>query len=264
MYHPTIDSRSAEGVLDPIVLMARAGRSGLRVAALNCLIVRRTRWRSATEASPVIAMFSQATSRRAARVLLWRIDELAGCMGDVGGARFSASVALSEDTNTKGEASRAIANLAANADVQQTLLKEGVLLPMVKALEIDDINCQRFSALCLANLATTIASQIKVVQAGAIRPLVALAHNPTGHSGAATRLALANRATVAGRRHDRGGRPCFRCGTRPASCPVHGLRANLSCAVGNHTIMVEQGGLQPLITLHVQPDPASINRQRLH
>ena len=48
------------------------------------------------------------------------------------------------------------------------LLKEGVLQPMVGALERDDVNCQRFAALCLANLATTVASQVKVVQAGAI------------------------------------------------------------------------------------------------
>ena len=44
------------------------------------------------------------------------------------------------------------------------LLKEGVLQPMVGALEKDDVNCQRFAALCLANLATTVASQVKVVQ----------------------------------------------------------------------------------------------------
>ena len=31
--------------------------------------------------------------------------------------------------------------------------------------------------------------------------------------------------------------------------------ANLSCAVGNHAIMVEQGGLQPLITLAYASDP---------
>ena len=95
---------------------------------------------------------------------LVELAELHGRLLEERGLAPLVALALSEDTNTKGEASRAIANLAANADVQQTLLKEGVLLPMVKALEIDDINCQRFSALCLANLATTIASQIKVVQ----------------------------------------------------------------------------------------------------
>jgi hypothetical protein len=65
--------------------------------------------------------------------------------------------------------------LAANADIQQVLLRNGALAPMVEALEKEDVNCQRFAALCLANLATTVSSQVKVVQAGAIRPLVQLA-----------------------------------------------------------------------------------------
>jgi hypothetical protein len=42
----------------------------------------------------------------------------------------------------------------------------------------DDVNCQRFAALCVANLATTVASQIRVVQAGAIGPLIALSADP--------------------------------------------------------------------------------------
>ena len=52
------------------------------------------------------------------------------------------SASISDDLNTKGEASRAIAKLDANADIQQTLLREGVLNPIVEALQKDEVNCQ--------------------------------------------------------------------------------------------------------------------------
>ena len=90
---------------------------------------------------------------------------------------------------------------------------------------MDDINCQRFAALCLANLATTIASQIKVVQAGAIRPLVALARSPSAQLEARRYAVLA--------------------------------LANLSATVANHAIMIEEGTLHALFSLSNSPDAMS-------
>ena len=154
-------------------------------------------------------------------------------------------------------------------DVQQTLLKEGVLLPMVKALEIDDINCQRFSALCLANLATTIASQIKVVQAGRYPTLGGSSPQPDGPTRGRRYavFALANlSATVANHAVmiEEGVLHALFSLSNSAGVMsqyyVGCALANLSCAVGNHAIMVEQGGLQPLITLAYRRIRTSINK----
>jgi hypothetical protein len=60
------------------------------------------------------------------------------------------------------QVARALANLAANPDMQPVIIAEGALPPMVASAQVRDVNCQRFASLCLANLATTIASQIKV------------------------------------------------------------------------------------------------------
>jgi len=131
------------------------------------------------------------------------------------------ALALSSDLNTKGEASRAIANLAANVDVQLTLIKEGCLQPMVEALQADEVNCQRFAALCVANLATTVASQIRVVQAGALGPLVTLSANPK------CQLEARRYATLA--------------------------IANLTATVANHVALLEEGVLQALFSLANSP-----------
>ena len=105
------------------------------------------------------------------------------------------------------------------------LLKEGVLQPMVGALEKDDVNCQRFAALCLANLATTVASQVKVVQAGAIRPLITLARDARSQLEARRYAVLAI--------------------------------ANLSATIANHAAMLEEGALQALFSLSNSPDAMS-------
>jgi len=72
------------------------------------------------------------------------------------------ALATSEDWSVKGEATRALANLASNAEIQGALLAEGVLLNLVATLRCHEENCQKYAALCLANLATTTALQTKV------------------------------------------------------------------------------------------------------
>jgi hypothetical protein len=62
-------------------------------------------------------------------------------------------------------------------DCMQVMMKEGVLSPLVGSLMENELNCQRYSALCIANLATTVAAQVKIVQAGAVTPLINLALN---------------------------------------------------------------------------------------
>ena len=77
------------------------------------------------------------------------------------------ALACNDDTNSRGEACRCVANLTVNPDMHQLLIKEGILLPMVGSLASPELNCQRFSSLSLANLSTTVAAQVKVNQAGA-------------------------------------------------------------------------------------------------
>ena len=43
--------------------------------------------------------------------------------------------------------------------------------------------------------------------------------------------------------------------THPSRYYVGCALANLSCAIPNHPLMVEEGGLQPIITLAYSPDP---------
>ena len=65
-------------------------------------------------------------------------------------------------------------NLAANRDVQQSIMSQGGLRPMVHGIQNDNVTCQRFGALGIGNLATNVANQVKIVQEGAVRPLIAL------------------------------------------------------------------------------------------
>ncbi|CAN0545146.1 unnamed protein product, partial [Ectocarpus sp. 8 AP-2014] len=44
------------------------------------------------------------------------------------------ALSRSGDINSREEANRAVANLAANPDMQQAILREGALKPMVEAL----------------------------------------------------------------------------------------------------------------------------------
>ena len=69
-------------------------------------------------------------------------------------------LAGSDDINSKGEACRTLANLAANADVQQQILREGGLQQLTTSLMTDDVTCQRFAALAIANLSTSVANQV--------------------------------------------------------------------------------------------------------
>lgn len=85
------------------------------------------------------------------------------------------ALASGKDAISKGEACRALANLAANTEVQQQILKEGGLQPLASSIMTDDPICERFAALAIANLSTTVSNQVKIVQIGAVGPLIKLA-----------------------------------------------------------------------------------------
>ena len=61
---------------------------------------------------------------------------------------------------TRGEACRALANLASNPDIQALLLAEDVFSSLVQALDIDSVSCQRFATLAISNLCTSVAIQV--------------------------------------------------------------------------------------------------------
>lgn len=81
----------------------------------------------------------------------------------------------------KGESLRALSNLASNPRAQQAILTEGLLLPLVAALqcvnEADpaDDQVQSFAALTLGNLVTTTSLQVDLPAHPPIHPI----HPPT-------------------------------------------------------------------------------------
>ena len=171
----------------------------------------------------------------------------------------------SSDEKCKGEASRAIAYLSANIDVQHILLQEGAIQPIVDAFTSSDINCQRFAALCIANLATSASSQMKVVKGGAIRPLVSIIKD-SGCQLEARRypaLALANlSASIANHpallEEEEILDALFSLANSPDALSKYYVGctlANFTCNISNHEIIVEKGGLQPIISLVYNTDP---------
>ena len=53
------------------------------------------------------------------------------------------ALAISNDPDTQGESCRALANLAANRDVQQQIMSQGGLRPLIQALAVDNVTNQR-------------------------------------------------------------------------------------------------------------------------
>jgi hypothetical protein len=127
------------------------------------------------------------------------------------------ALAMGNDLNTKGEACRALANLAANRDVQQQIMTQGGLRPMVNGVRNNNIACQRFGALGIGNLATNVANQVRIVQEGAIQPLVQLSGDMAADTEARRYSVLA--------------------------------LANLAATIGNHPAILEEKALFSLFTL---------------
>ena len=136
MYRPLV---VREGILDPLVLMARTEEiEVLRevAAALNCLSsVEENKMEICDRSiSTIIAMLLSGDTeveRHACCNIanLMEMAELHGRLLEERGLAPLVALALSDDLNTKGEASRAIANLAANADVQQVGARSPLLPP---------------------------------------------------------------------------------------------------------------------------------------
>jgi hypothetical protein len=178
------------------------------------------------------------------------------------------SLARSSDLVCKGEASRAIANLTSNKDKHFKLIEEhGVLDLMVDALGKEEINCQRFAAICVANLSTTVQAQSYVMKNKSIVSLLVKLALNTNNSIETRRysiLALANiSATVANHAaivNDGGLQAIFSLANFTADAMlqyyVSSALSNLSSNDKNHAILLEKGGLQPLISLlfHSNPD----------
>lgn len=195
------------------------------------------------------------------------------------------ALSSSADRVVKGQSIRALANLAVNADAQLAMLAEGIVLPLIDALVLDDVvdndMSQGYAALCLANLATTSLLQVKVVQAGISQRLVDLCSKGSEEAKRYSCLALAN-LTAATANHSvlleagalaaiyalansRDTMSQFYAGCSLANLVRNRLsyhpfvcyklmhRLPQACATGNHMIMCEEGGLQPIITLAYCP-----------
>ena len=89
----------------------------------------------------------------------------------------SISIFQLKDLQSKTEVSRALANMSTNAELQQHLIKEGVLNPIIADLHENELKCHRFAALTLTNLATDTSFYALMVEAGAKSSLVQTAAN---------------------------------------------------------------------------------------
>ena len=190
--------------------------------------------------------------------------------GDDNSADKSASnVTALAGSKCKADACRALANLAANAAVQQDLAREGVIEAMIDVLRDEsDAHCQKYAILCIANLATTLAGQIEIVEGGAIGPLTALPnHRPPTVSVIAdickySALALANLSAtranhVAIVSTDGALNALYSLSTSSDAMTLYYLAcclANLCSESSNHQRLVELGGIQPLLTMACHQD----------
>lgn len=59
------------------------------------------------------------------------------------------ALAVAKDYSTRGEAMRALANFAANTEVQPMILDQGGLSSMIECLHLDDMLCKRYGALAI-------------------------------------------------------------------------------------------------------------------
>ena len=183
-------------------------------------------------------------------------------------AAATTNVAIKTNAKCKADACRALANLAANAAVQQDLAREGVIESMVDVLREDtNVDCQKYAVLCIANLATTLAGQIEIVEANAIGPLASLLNQPSTSLAIAdirrySALAMANLSATQAN-HDTmvstdGALTALY--TLSTSSDVMSLYyvgcclANLCSDSANHSRVVAFGGIQPLLILASNKD----------
>ena len=109
--------------------------------------------------------------------------------GEGSGSDFSSFVQQRSCHKRRG--CRCLANLAANHDIQDILVKKGAMDPLIAGIQSDNSVAQRFGALGVANLASMTANQIKIVTSGATESIVRLVADPTKETGSRRYAALA-------------------------------------------------------------------------
>ena len=188
---------------------------------------------------------------------------------------ITATIASIETKTTcKADACRALANLAANAAIQQELAKEGVIESMIDVLrEERDVDCQKYAVLCIANLATTLAGQIEIVDGGAIGPLASLLNRPPSPTTTTpspaiadirkySALAMANLSATQANHSvivstDGALTALYSLSTSSDTMTLYYLAcclANLCSESSNYQKMVEFGGIQPMLVLASHKD----------
>jgi hypothetical protein len=267
------------GILDPLILMAQRDMSNAQIlrdvaAIFSCLSSvgenqQEISNRALASIIPLLTSGDAEVERHACGAIanlsesihshkLFLTEEPAGL------ASLIALASSSPDPQCKGEASRAIANLAANREMQHVLLSKAVLPPMVAALTENDPNCQRFAALSLANIATAIPFQIEVIKEGAIPPLVSLVRGGSVPLEAKKYAALA----IANLSATDANHPAlmleegflesmFAFANVPDDVSQYYVATAISNMCANHEnrrYVVQEGGLQTLIALAYNPD----------
>ena len=179
----------------------------------------------------------------------------------------AAIASVETKTTCKADACRALANLAANAAIQQELAKEGVIESMIDVLrEERDVDCQKYAVLCIANLATTLAGQIEIVDGGAIGVSASLLNRPPSPAIADihkySALAMANLSATQANHSvivstDGALTALYSLSTSSDTMTLYYLAcclANLCSESSNYQRMVEFGGIQPMLVLASHKD----------
>lgn len=269
-----------QGILDPLVLMTRSEQVEILrevSAAFNCLSsAKENKLEMVDKAlSTVMALLltgDMEVERHACSAIANLIempDAHARFIEERGLPPVVALAVSSTDEKCKGEAARVIANLSANVSIQQELIREGIVEPMVGALLCSDLNCKRFAALSIANIAMSTQAPVKFAQSRAVQTLVKIIKESDSRVEVKryAALAIANLSGTIDNHQwlfEEEGMLSALCSLTNVTDPlsqyyVSCALANFTSSILNHEFFASKGGLQSAIALAHSKD---LNTQR--